>query len=112
MMHSVAPPPQGGAGFLVTLREEAWLEAVLEPSDLQDNVTEYAVLLAGEPRPRLLPFAPLAPGRLPLPPPPLLLNVTHPGGAYRAGLLARHAGAWSKPLRSVTILTSNHPTNY
>ena len=84
------------------------MAAVLEPSDLRDNVTEYAALLAGEPRPRLVPFLPLpADGSLP---PPLVLNVTHPGLAYRVALLARDGRAWTRPLRSVGVLTRKDPT--
>uniref|UniRef100_A0A8C4Z7J0 protein-tyrosine-phosphatase n=1 Tax=Gadus morhua TaxID=8049 RepID=A0A8C4Z7J0_GADMO len=99
----------GSAAFQVTLRDEDWMAAVLEPSDLRDNVTEYAVLLAGEPRPRLVPFLPLpADGSLP---PPLVLNVTHPGLAYRVALLARDGRAWTRPLRSVGVLTRPLPVD-
>ncbi|XP_030208989.1 receptor-type tyrosine-protein phosphatase O isoform X2 [Gadus morhua] len=100
---------QSSAAFQVTLRDEDWMAAVLEPSDLRDNVTEYAVLLAGEPRPRLVPFLPLpADGSLP---PPLVLNVTHPGLAYRVALLARDGRAWTRPLRSVGVLTRPLPVD-
>ncbi|XP_056443568.1 receptor-type tyrosine-protein phosphatase O-like [Gadus chalcogrammus] len=100
---------QSSAAFRVTLRDEDWMAAVLEPSDLRDNVTEYAALLAGEPHPRLVPFLPLpADGSLP---PPLVLNVTHPGLAYRVALLARDGRAWTRPLRSVGVLTQPLPVD-
>ncbi|CAL8323062.1 unnamed protein product [Lota lota] len=100
---------QSGATFQVTLRDEDWIVAALEPSDLRDNVTEYAAQLAGEPRPRLAPFQNhSANGSLPA---PLVLNVSHHGLAYTVGLLARDGRAWSKPLRSVALLTRPLPVD-
>ncbi|KAJ3612337.1 hypothetical protein NHX12_020613, partial [Muraenolepis orangiensis] len=92
-----------GVAFQVTLRDEDWIEAVLEPSDLRVNVSEYAAQLAGEARPRLIPFQNLdANSSLPA---RLGFNVSHRGLAYTVGLLARDGRSWSKPLRSVALLT-------
>ena len=78
--------------------------AALEPSDLRDNVTEYAAQFTGEAHPRLAQFQNhTANGSLPA---PLVFNVSHHGLAYTVGLLARDGRAWSKPLRSVALLTS------
>ncbi|XP_063073305.1 receptor-type tyrosine-protein phosphatase O [Engraulis encrasicolus] len=110
---------QGLSAFQVTLRDESLISMALEPSDLRENVTAYAVRISGEPRTHFLPFQNQnvnqnlseGLGQQVVLPAPLLFNTSFHGLAYTVGLLVENGTgrAWSKPVETRTILTKPLP---
>ncbi|XP_061124492.1 receptor-type tyrosine-protein phosphatase O isoform X3 [Syngnathus typhle] len=86
------------AAFRVRVSEAGQIAADLETSDLRENVTAYAAQISGEPRPAVLPFG--EPGR------PVLFNASFHGLRYSVGLLLQRGLLWSRPVESVSLLTS------
>lgn len=70
----------------------------LERSDLRENVTAYAAQLSGEPRTILVPFVNVSER--------LTFNASFHGLVYGVGLLLQQGRSWSRPVRTVTLLTS------
>ncbi|XP_071383726.1 receptor-type tyrosine-protein phosphatase O [Centroberyx affinis] len=104
----IAPEPdlKSIAAFQVTLSDEDLIVAALEPSDLQENVTAYAARVSGEPRMNLVQFQNSSDL-----PPPLVFNTSHHGLCYTVGLLVREGKAWSKPVKTVSVLTKPLPVD-
>lgn len=84
--------------FQVSLNEDGLILAAMEPSDLQDNVTAYAAQISGEPRLILVPFANASE--------PLLINASFHGLCYTVGLLGKLGRSWSRPVKTLSVLTS------
>ncbi|XP_061815715.1 receptor-type tyrosine-protein phosphatase O isoform X1 [Nerophis lumbriciformis] len=89
--------------FQVSLSDEGLIAATLETSDLQENVSAYAVQLSGEPRPNVLQF--VGPGE------PLVFNTSFHGLCYNVALLVRRGAQWSRPVNSVSVLTKPLPVS-
>ncbi|XP_062339547.1 receptor-type tyrosine-protein phosphatase O isoform X1 [Osmerus eperlanus] len=97
---------QSAMSFQVTVRDEDWIVAALEPSDLQENATAYAARVTGEPqRTQLVQYQNLSD------PSPLVFNASHHGMCYTVGLLVKEGKAWSKPVKIVAILTKPLPVD-
>uniref|UniRef100_A0A7N6A366 protein-tyrosine-phosphatase n=1 Tax=Anabas testudineus TaxID=64144 RepID=A0A7N6A366_ANATE len=75
--------------------------ATLEPSDLRENVTTYAAQISGEPRLILVPFVNVSE--------PLLINASFHGLCYTVGLLVKLGQTWSRPMKTVPVLTKPLP---
>ncbi|XP_037837161.1 receptor-type tyrosine-protein phosphatase O [Kryptolebias marmoratus] len=89
------------SAFQVSLNADGLIVATLEHSDLQENVTAYAVQISGEPRLVLVPFLNSSE--------PLLFNSTFHGVCYTVGLLVKVGLSWSRPMKSVPVLTKPLP---
>ncbi|XP_030005247.1 receptor-type tyrosine-protein phosphatase O isoform X2 [Sphaeramia orbicularis] len=87
--------------FLVTLNDDGLIVATLEHSDLQDNITAYAAQFSGEPRISVIQFVNASE--------PLLFNTSLHGLCYTVGLLVRWGQYWSKPVKTVSVLTKPLP---
>lgn len=87
--------------FLVTLNDDGLIVATLEHSDLQDNITAYAAQFSGEPRISVIQFVNTSE--------PLLFNTSLHGLCYTVGLLVRWGQYWSKPVKTVSVLTKPLP---
>ncbi|KAI5610992.1 receptor-type tyrosine-protein phosphatase O precursor, partial [Silurus asotus] len=98
---------QTAVSFNVTLQEDDGIVMTLEPSDLRENITRYAAKISGEPRTHILPFQSSSEGQLP----PAVLHYypTYHGLCYTISLLLANGSTWSKPLRTVTVLTKPLP---
>ncbi|KAM4523845.1 receptor-type tyrosine-protein phosphatase O isoform 2-T2 [Fundulus diaphanus] len=89
------------SAFQVSTNQEGLIVATLEHADLQENVTAYAVQISGEPRLVLVPFINTSE--------PLLFNASFHGLCYTAGLLVKLGQSWSRPMKSVPVLTKPLP---
>ncbi|XP_041833467.1 receptor-type tyrosine-protein phosphatase O isoform X2 [Melanotaenia boesemani] len=89
------------SAFQVSVNEDGLIVATLERSDLQENITAYAVQISGEPRPVLVQFANTSDQ--------LLFNASFHGLCYTVGLLVRLGQSWSRPVKSVPVLTKPLP---
>ncbi|XP_042082659.1 receptor-type tyrosine-protein phosphatase O [Haplochromis burtoni] len=89
--------------FQATVNDEGLIVATLDSSDLQENVTAYAVQISGEPRTILIQFINTSE--------PLLYNASFHGLCYTVGLLLRRGQAWSRPMKTVAVLTSKNLSN-
>uniref|UniRef100_A0A3Q2PCA0 Protein tyrosine phosphatase receptor type O n=1 Tax=Fundulus heteroclitus TaxID=8078 RepID=A0A3Q2PCA0_FUNHE len=69
--------------------------------DVSENATAYAVQISGEPRLVLVPFINTSE--------PLLFNASFHGLCYTAGLLVKLGQNWSRPTKSVPVLTKPLP---
>ncbi|KAM6984709.1 receptor-type tyrosine-protein phosphatase O-like [Aplochiton taeniatus] len=96
---------QSITSFKVTVRDEDWIVATLEPLDLRENVTVYAARFTGQPRTHLVQFQNLSD------PAPLVFNASHHGSCYTVGLLVKEGKSWSKPVKTVTVLTKPLPVD-
>ncbi|XP_072310038.1 receptor-type tyrosine-protein phosphatase O isoform X1 [Eucyclogobius newberryi] len=92
---------QSAPAFLVTVNEEGVITASLEPSDLQENITSYAAQFSGEPRISVVQYVNTSE--------PLLFNTSLHGVCYTVGLLTRRGQYWSKPIKTVPVLTKPLP---
>ncbi|KAM9468364.1 receptor-type tyrosine-protein phosphatase O isoform 2-T2 [Clarias gariepinus] len=95
---------QTAVSFNVTLNGNNSIEMTLEPSDLRDNITMYAARISGEPRTHILPFQ-----RVTDSPVNLLYNNTYHGLCYTVSLLVANGSTWTKPVKTVTLLTKPLP---
>uniref|UniRef100_A0A674DRK0 Protein tyrosine phosphatase receptor type O n=1 Tax=Salmo trutta TaxID=8032 RepID=A0A674DRK0_SALTR len=93
--------------FQVSVKDEDWIVATLEPSDLRENVTGYAARVMGGPRTHLLPFLNLTDPTAT----PLVFNSSHHGLCYTVSLLLRQGKTWSKSVQTVSILTKPRPVD-
>ncbi|XP_060758858.1 receptor-type tyrosine-protein phosphatase O isoform X2 [Neoarius graeffei] len=98
---------QTAVPFEVTLKEDGCIMMTLEPSDLRDNITTYAARISGEPRTHILPFQNTSNGQLA--PAVLLYNTTYHGLCYTISLLLANGSMWTKPVKTVTLLTKPLP---
>ncbi|XP_023145284.1 receptor-type tyrosine-protein phosphatase O isoform X2 [Amphiprion ocellaris] len=89
------------SGFQAYVTDDGLIVATLERSDLQENVTSYAVQISGEPRPVLVQFSNSSE--------PVLFNASFHGQCYSVGLLARLGQSWSRPMKTLTLLTKPLP---
>lgn len=94
---------QISSAFQVSTNQQGLIVATLDPSDLQENVTAYAVQISGEPRLVLVPFINTSE--------PLVFNASFHGLCYTLGLLVKLGQSWSRPTKSVPVLTSKGRTN-
>ncbi|KAJ8411137.1 hypothetical protein AAFF_G00171430 [Aldrovandia affinis] len=96
---------QSATCFQVTVRDDNSLAMFLEPEDLAENATVYAVKVSGEPVPHVLQFQDLG-GQAP---PPLLFNASYHGLCYTVSLVTDTGTPWPKPVKTVTVLTQPLP---
>uniref|UniRef100_A0A8C4IDY9 Protein-tyrosine-phosphatase n=1 Tax=Dicentrarchus labrax TaxID=13489 RepID=A0A8C4IDY9_DICLA len=94
---------QGVSAFQASMNEDGLIVATLERSDLQENVTAYAAQLSGEPRPILVQFVNTSE--------PLLFNTSFHGLCYSVGLLVKLGQSWSRPVKTVSVLTKPLPVH-
>ncbi|KAM7378621.1 hypothetical protein PAMA_013501 [Pampus argenteus] len=92
---------QSVAAFQATLNNEGLVVATLESSDLQENVTAYAVQMSGEPRLNVVQFVNTSE--------PLLFNTSFHGLCYSVGLILRRGQSWSRPIKTISVLTKPLP---
>ncbi|KAK3544452.1 hypothetical protein QTP86_012435 [Hemibagrus guttatus] len=93
--------------FEVTLQDDDCITMTLEPSDLRDNITAYAAKISGEPHNHILPFHSSSDGQLA--PAVLFYNTTYHGLCYTISLLLANGSTWTKPVKTVTLLTKPLP---
>uniref|UniRef100_G3N689 protein-tyrosine-phosphatase n=1 Tax=Gasterosteus aculeatus aculeatus TaxID=481459 RepID=G3N689_GASAC len=86
-----------------SLDQEGLIVARLEHSDLRANVSAYGVQLSGEPRLILGQFVNVSE--------PLRFNTSLHGLCYVVGLLVRLGQSWSRPIRTVPVLTKPLPVH-
>lgn len=91
---------QSVSAFQVSLSDDGVIVATLEHSDLQENVTAYAAQFSGEPRAVLVQFVNSSE--------PLLFNTSFHGLCYSVGLLLKVGPSWSRPVQTVSVLTSKN----
>lgn len=89
---------QGVMAFQASVNDDGLIVVKLEPSDLQENATAYAAQISGEPRLILVQFVNVSE--------PLLVNTSFHGLCYSVGLLVRLGQSWSRPQKTVSVLTS------
>ncbi|KAK2882794.1 receptor-type tyrosine-protein phosphatase O isoform X1 [Channa argus] len=92
---------QSLSAFHVSVNEDGLIVATLERSDLQENVTTYAAHISGEPRLILVPFVNSSES--------LLINTSFHGLCYMVGLLFKVGQTWSRPMKTVSVLTKPLP---
>ncbi|CAJ1054359.1 receptor-type tyrosine-protein phosphatase O isoform X1 [Xyrichtys novacula] len=92
---------QGVLAFQASLNEDGLIVATLERSDFQENVTVYGAQFTGEPRPILIQFVNTSE--------PVLFNASLHGLCYTVGLLVRQGQTWSRPVKTVPVLTKPLP---
>ncbi|XP_058273688.1 receptor-type tyrosine-protein phosphatase O isoform X2 [Hemibagrus wyckioides] len=98
---------QSTLSFEVTLQDDDCIMMTLEPSDLRENITAYAARISGEPHNHILPFQSSSVGQLA--PAVLLYNTTYHGLCYTISLLLANGSTWTKPVKTVTLLTKPLP---
>ncbi|KAM8909546.1 receptor-type tyrosine-protein phosphatase O isoform 3-T3 [Spinachia spinachia] len=89
--------------FQASLDPDGQIMARLERSDLLANVSAYGVQLSGEPRLILGQFVDVSE--------PLRFNTSLHGHCYVVGLLVRLGPSWSRPIRTVPVLTKPLPVH-
>ncbi len=90
------------SAFQASVNDDGLIVVTLQRSDLQENVTAYAAQLTGEPRLILSQFVNTSE--------PLLFNASFHGLCYTVGLLVKVGQSWSKPIKTVSLLTSKKLT--
>lgn len=93
-------PFQRISAFQASVNVDGLIVTTLERSDLQENVTAYAAQLSGEPRLIRAQFVNTSE--------PLLFNTSFHGVCYTVGLLLRQGQSWSRPVRTLSMLTSKN----
>ncbi|XP_056281405.1 receptor-type tyrosine-protein phosphatase O-like [Pseudoliparis swirei] len=111
---TMPPPPlllalwmlctRGAGAFQASLDEDGLVVARLERSDLRPGVSAYAAQLSGEPRLILVPFQNTSE--------PLLFNTSLHGLCYMVGLRLKRGQTWSRPVRTVPVLTKPLPVRW
>ncbi|XP_070785447.1 receptor-type tyrosine-protein phosphatase O [Enoplosus armatus] len=91
------------SAFQASVNDDGLIVATLERSDLQENVTAYAAQISGEPRPILVQFLNTSE--------PLLFNTSLHGLCYTVGLLVKLGQTWSRPVKTVSVLTKPLPVH-
>ncbi|XP_076577841.1 receptor-type tyrosine-protein phosphatase O isoform X2 [Chaetodon auriga] len=94
---------QGIWAFQASVNDDGLIVATLERSDVRDNVTAYAAQLSGEPRLILVQFVNASE--------PLLFNTSFHGLCYTVGLLVKLGQSWSRPIKTVSVLTKPLPVH-
>uniref|UniRef100_A0A3B4Z3W5 Receptor-type tyrosine-protein phosphatase O-like n=1 Tax=Stegastes partitus TaxID=144197 RepID=A0A3B4Z3W5_9TELE len=94
---------QSSSGFQASVTDDGLIVATLEHSDLQDNVTSYAVQISGEPRPVLVPFSNSSET--------VAFNASFHGQCYSVGLLVQLGQSWSRPIKTLSVLTKPLPVH-
>ncbi|XP_077399781.1 receptor-type tyrosine-protein phosphatase O [Vanacampus margaritifer] len=89
--------------FQVSLNDAGQIVATLETSDLRENISAYAAQISGEPRPAVILFG--GAGET------LLFNTSFHGLCYSVGLLLQRGTLWSRPVKTVSLLTRPLPVN-
>ncbi|XP_070848499.1 receptor-type tyrosine-protein phosphatase O isoform X2 [Chaetodon trifascialis] len=89
--------------FQAFVNDDGLIVATLERSDSQDNATAYAAQLSGEPRLILVQFVNTSE--------PLLFNTSFHGLCYTVGLLVKLGQSWSRPIKTVSVLTKPLPVH-
>ncbi|XP_074554283.1 receptor-type tyrosine-protein phosphatase O isoform X1 [Halichoeres trimaculatus] len=92
---------QSVLAFQASLNEDGLIVVSLERSDFQENVTAYGAQISGEPRPVLIQFVNTSE--------PVLFNTSLHGLCYTVGLLVRVGQTWSRPLKTLPVLTKPLP---
>ncbi|XP_048885612.1 receptor-type tyrosine-protein phosphatase O-like isoform X2 [Brienomyrus brachyistius] len=96
---------QGILSFVATVREDNSILMLLEPADMVDNGTVYGVRVTGEPESHFLLFQNLSDSV----PPPLVFNASYHGLCYMVSLMVSNGTVWSKPVKTVSLLTKPLP---
>ncbi|XP_069543910.1 receptor-type tyrosine-protein phosphatase O isoform X1 [Brachyistius frenatus] len=91
----------GGSAFQASVNDDGLITVILENSDLQENVSTYAAQISGEPRPVLVQFLNSSE--------PVLFNASVHGLCYSVGLLVRRGQTWSRPVKTLPVLTKPLP---
>uniref|UniRef100_A0A7N8Y8G7 Protein tyrosine phosphatase receptor type O n=1 Tax=Mastacembelus armatus TaxID=205130 RepID=A0A7N8Y8G7_9TELE len=86
-----------------SLNDDGLIVVALESSDLQENVTDYATQVSGEPRPILMQFVNTSES--------VLINTSFHGLCYTVGLLVKLGQTWSRPTKTVSVLTKPLPVH-
>ncbi|XP_040886316.1 receptor-type tyrosine-protein phosphatase O isoform X1 [Toxotes jaculatrix] len=94
---------QRSSTFQVSVNDEGVIVATLESSDLQENATAYAAQVSGEPRLILVQFVNSSE--------PVLFNTSFHGLCYTVGLLVKLGQTWSRPIKTVPVLTKPLPVH-
>ncbi|XP_045895053.1 receptor-type tyrosine-protein phosphatase O isoform X2 [Micropterus dolomieu] len=89
------------SAFRASVNDAGLIAVTLERSDLQENVTAYAAQISGEPRPILVQFVNTSE--------PVLFNTSFHGLCYTVGLLVKLGQTWSRPVKTVSVLTKPLP---
>ncbi|XP_008297081.1 receptor-type tyrosine-protein phosphatase O-like [Stegastes partitus] len=100
LLHCLLP---SSSGFQASVTDDGLIVATLEHSDLQDNVTSYAVQISGEPRPVLVPFSNSSET--------VAFNASFHGQCYSVGLLVQLGQSWSRPIKTLSVLTKPLPVH-
>ncbi|XP_028249927.1 receptor-type tyrosine-protein phosphatase O isoform X2 [Parambassis ranga] len=91
------------SSFQASVSDDGLIVATLERSDLQENTTVYAAQISGEPRLVLVQFVNTSE--------PLLFNTSFHGLCYTVGLLVKQGQSWSRPVKTVPVLTKPLPVH-
>lgn len=89
--------------FQASVNDDGLIVVTLERSDLQENVTAYVAQISGESRPILVQFVNTSE--------PLLFNTSFHGLCYTVGLLVKLGQSWSRPVKTVSVLTKPLPVH-
>lgn len=100
MLTAFPVPVQVSWAFRAWVDEDGRILAALERSDLQENATAYAAQLSGDAQATVARFANVSEA--------LSFNTSQHGLCYSVGLLVKVGHTWSKPVRSVPVLTSKN----
>ncbi|XP_060885218.1 receptor-type tyrosine-protein phosphatase O isoform X2 [Labrus mixtus] len=92
---------QSVSAFQASVNEDDLIVVTLERSDLQENVTVYAAQISGEPRPVLIQFVNTSEA--------VVFNASLHGLCYTVGLLVKRGQAWSRPVKTLSVLTKPLP---
>ncbi|XP_066525534.1 receptor-type tyrosine-protein phosphatase O isoform X2 [Hoplias malabaricus] len=95
------------APFQVLLQDDSSIVMTLEPSDIRENGTAYAARISGEPQSHILPFQSANSSQLA--PALLLYNASYHGLCYTISLLTGNGSTWSRPIKTVAVLTKPLP---
>ncbi|KAM6962077.1 receptor-type tyrosine-protein phosphatase O isoform 3-T3 [Tautogolabrus adspersus] len=92
---------QSVLAFQASVNEDGLIAVTLERSDLQENVTVYAAQISGEPRPVLIQFMNTSEA--------VVFNASLHGLCYTVGLLVKRGQTWSRPVKTLSVLTKPLP---
>ncbi|XP_026182736.1 receptor-type tyrosine-protein phosphatase O isoform X2 [Mastacembelus armatus] len=94
---------QSSWALQASVNDDGLIVVALESSDLQENVTDYATQVSGEPRPILMQFVNTSES--------VLINTSFHGLCYTVGLLVKLGQTWSRPTKTVSVLTKPLPVH-